>query len=130
MCLLDEVVHWNEVRISCRIGGHRDPNNPLRAAGRLGVVCGIEYAAQTMAVHGALSHGAGSPAAGFLAAVRNVQMLIDRLDDVAGALICDAVRAAGDHVTALYDFELRSSTVCLLRGRATVVLQGNAESKP
>ncbi|GAC1302403.1 MAG: hypothetical protein NVSMB10_03310 [Steroidobacteraceae bacterium] len=141
MCLLDEVVHWNEVRISCRIGGHRDPDNPLRAAGRLGIVCGIEYAAQTMAVHGALSHGAGlprtagapaagAPAAGFLAAVRNVQMLIDRLDDVAGELICDAVRAAGDHVTALYDFELRSSTVCLLRGRATVVLQRNAESKP
>ena len=81
MCLLDEVVSWDAARISCRAVSHRDPDHPLRAHGRLGVACGVEYAAQAMAVHGALassalavhsgSHGGPpmtpTPAAGFLA---------------------------------------------------------------
>ena len=136
MCLLDEVIAWSAERISCRSGTHRDADNPLRAYGRLGIACGIEYAAQAMAVHGALvaggapeagtglGHGAplaGAPAAGFLAAVRNVRFHALRLDDVQGDLICDAVRMAGDATTALYEFELRSEAALLLRGRATVV---------
>jgi predicted hotdog family 3-hydroxylacyl-ACP dehydratase len=131
MCLLDEVIAWSGAGISCRSSTHREVDNPLRAYGRLGVACGIEYAAQAMAVHGALvaasssaDHGAplaGSPAAGFLAAVRGVRFHSLRLDDVQGDLICDAVRMAGDATTALYEFELRSEAALLLRGRATVV---------
>jgi predicted hotdog family 3-hydroxylacyl-ACP dehydratase len=145
MCLLDEVIAWSAARVSCRSSTHREPDNPLRAYGRLGIACGIEYAAQAMAVHGALvgggaaagdpvvgtpaasanlGHGAplsGTPAAGFLAAVRNVRFHALRLDDVQGDLICDAVRMAGDATTALYEFELRSVAVRLLWGRATVV---------
>ncbi len=136
MCLLDEVIAWSAVRVSCRSNTHREADNPLRACGRLGIACGIEYAAQAMAVHGALVAGgapaagadldngaplAGAPAAGFLAAVRNVRFHALRLDDVQGDLICDAVRMAGDATTALYEFELRSEAALLLRGRATVV---------
>ena len=130
MCLLDEVIDWSAARVSCRSGTHREPDNPLRAFGRLGIACGIEYAAQAMAVHGALVAGgaslagapaAGTPAAGFLAAVRDVRFHSLRLDDVRGDLICDAVRMAGDATTALYQFELRSDAAPLLRGRATVV---------
>jgi predicted hotdog family 3-hydroxylacyl-ACP dehydratase len=124
MCLLDEVIAWSAARVSCRSSTHREADNPLRAHGRLGVACGIEYAAQAMAVHGALVAGApaaGAPAAGFLAAVRDVRFHSLRLDDVQGDLICDAVRMAGDATTALYEFELRSEAALLLRGRATVV---------
>jgi predicted hotdog family 3-hydroxylacyl-ACP dehydratase len=137
MCLLDEVIAWSAERVSCRSSTHRDADNPLRAYGRLGIACGIEYAAQAMAVHGALvapassstaegspmagAPAAGSPAAGFLAAVRGVRFHSLRLDDVQGDLICDAVRMAGDATTALYEFELRSDAALLLRGRATVV---------
>ena len=131
MCLLDEVIAWSAARVSCRSSTHREADNPLRAYGRLGIACGIEYAAQAMAVHGALvaassaaDHGApltGSPAAGFLAVVRDVRFQSLRLDDVQGDLICDAVRMAGDATTALYEFELRSDTALLLSGRATVV---------
>jgi predicted hotdog family 3-hydroxylacyl-ACP dehydratase len=124
MCLLDEVIAWSAVRVSCRSSTHREADNPLRAHGRLGVACGIEYAAQAMAVHGALVAGApaaGAPAAGFLAAVRDVRFHSLRLDDVQGDLICDAMRMAGDATTALYEFELRSEAALLLRGRATVV---------
>ena len=56
MCLLDEVVDWSAERIRCRTRTHCAADNPLRADGRLGVACGIEYAAQAMAVHGALAH--------------------------------------------------------------------------
>ena len=54
MCLLDEVLAWNEQRIVCSAVSHTSPENPLRLAGRLGSANGVEYAAQAMAVHGAL----------------------------------------------------------------------------
>jgi predicted hotdog family 3-hydroxylacyl-ACP dehydratase len=132
MCLLDEVIAWSAARVSCRSNTHRDADNPLRAYGRLGIACGVEYAAQAMAVHGALVAGGAPPAAGFLAAVRDVRFHALRLDDVRGDLICDAVRMAGDATTALYEFELRSEAALLLRGRAAVVFDAglNQPSRP
>jgi predicted hotdog family 3-hydroxylacyl-ACP dehydratase len=133
MCLLDEVLAWDADRISCLSRSHRAPGNPLRARGRLGVACGIEYAAQAMAVHGALAAGApgaAPPGAGFLAALRGVEFHVLRLDDVAADLICNAVRVAGDRGTALYEFELRSAAAPLLKGRATVVLDPRGQIHP
>ena len=63
------------------------PDHPLRSHGRLGVACGIEYAAQAMAVHGALTGGAGvapaRPRAG-LSRQRcaDVRLHVLRLDDM------------------------------------------------
>jgi predicted hotdog family 3-hydroxylacyl-ACP dehydratase len=127
MCLLDEVVNWGPEQISCRSGGHRAVDHPLRAHGRLGIACGIEFTAQAMAVHGALIAASSNvkPLAGFLARVRGVRLHVARLDDVQSDLICDAVRIAGDQGTALYDFELKSATMRLMSGRATVVLDAN-----
>jgi len=124
MCLLDEVLDWDTDRIRCASGSHGSPDHPLRAHGRLGIACGIEIAAQTMAVHGALSAaGAGEgPRAGLLAGVRSVHMYAARLDDLQADLICEATRMAGDAATALYEFELSSAGAPLIRGRATVVL--------
>ncbi len=128
MCLLDEVVDWSAERISCRSGGHRAADHPLRAHGRLGIACGIEFAAQAMAVHGALVGGANEPRdgpgskplAGILASVRGVRLHVVRLDDVQSDLLCDARRIAGDRGSILYEFELRSATMLLLSGRAAV----------
>ena len=73
MCLLDAVLAWDSGQIHCRASSHRQPDNPLRAAARLGAACGIEYAAQAMAVHGALLAPAGAPPRpGYLASVRSV----------------------------------------------------------
>jgi len=127
MCLIDEVLEWNPERIRCTSGGHRAADHPLRAHGRLGVACGVEIAAQTMAVHAALI-GARSdtrPSAGLLASLRAVRMHVQRLDDVRSELICDAVRVAGDGNTALYEFELRAAARRLLSGRAAVVLDAH-----
>jgi len=124
MCLLDQVLDWEDDRIRCASGGLRAADHPLRAHGRLGIACGIEIAAQTMAVHGALSAGDSSsrPRAGLLAGVRSVRMYAARLDDAQTDVICEATRVAGDERTALYEFELSCAGSTLLRGRATVVL--------
>jgi predicted hotdog family 3-hydroxylacyl-ACP dehydratase len=129
MCLLDEVTEWDARRIRCRSGTHRLPDHPLRSHGRLGIACGIEYAAQAMAVHGALAGGAAlagfqgkaGPEAGFLASLRDVRLQVLRLDDIEADLVCEAALVAGGAGSALYEFALRSEARRLLSGRATVV---------
>ncbi|MDB6097882.1 MAG: hypothetical protein JWN58_585 [Gammaproteobacteria bacterium] len=128
MCLLDEVIEWNAGRIRCRTGTHRALDNPLRSHERLGCACGIEYAAQAMALHGALNGGAVSQV-GLLASVRDVRLFVLRLDDIEADLICEATHLAGDNLTALYEFELRDHERSLLSGRATVVLDAARRSK-
>jgi predicted hotdog family 3-hydroxylacyl-ACP dehydratase len=126
MCLIDEVREWNQERIRCASGGHRAPDHPLRAHGRLGAACGIEIAAQAMAVHAALTSGTDArPSGGLLASLRAVRMHVARLDDVQTELICDAVRVAGDGSTALYEFELHAEARRLLSGRAAVVIDAH-----
>jgi predicted hotdog family 3-hydroxylacyl-ACP dehydratase len=136
MCLLDEIVLWDAQRIICRSGTHRALDNPLRAQQRLGIACGIEYAAQAMALHGALaSSGGGGEGSsvrtevGLLAGVRDLHMHVARLDDLEGDLICEATHVAGDSLTALYKFALRFGRRDLLTGRATVVLDAGGRFK-
>jgi predicted hotdog family 3-hydroxylacyl-ACP dehydratase len=128
MCLLDKVLAWDAHHIRCSTGTHRALDNPLRSHGRLGVASGIEYAAQAMALHGALSGagvGANAGAAsqvGLLASVRDVRLHVLRLDDIEADLLCEVTHLAGDDLTALYEFALRDKDKCLLGGRASVVL--------
>jgi predicted hotdog family 3-hydroxylacyl-ACP dehydratase len=134
MCLLDEVLSWDATRIRCRSTTHRAADNPLRAHGRLGAACGIEYAAQAMAVHGALVaasaplastvatsvRGTMGAALGFLASVRNVVLYVPQLDDLEADLIASAQRITGDGRTVLYEFTVCTSAP-LLSGRASIV---------
>jgi len=123
MCLLDAVVDWSKTAIFCRAFSHTDPGNPLRAVGRLGAANGIEYAAQAMAVHGALLAASSDvPRQGYLASVRGVQLHVARLDDLPGELNITAERLSGDGNHVLYQFALGHAGGCLLEGRATVVL--------
>lgn len=123
MCLLDEVLSWDEVRIRCRATSHRLADNPLRAHGRLGAACGVEYAAQAMAVHGAImAHLAGTQArAGLLTSVRNLVLRVSRLDDLESDLIAIAERLAGDEGSTLYEFTVSCGGRELLSGRASIV---------
>jgi predicted hotdog family 3-hydroxylacyl-ACP dehydratase len=127
MCLLDEVLRWDVTRIECRSATHRALDNPLRAQGRLGSVCGIEYAAQAMAVHGALiAPGTSTPSLGYLAGVRRVVLHVARLDDVETDLFISGERINGDEATVVYEFSVRSEAAALLSGRATIVLNAAA----
>jgi predicted hotdog family 3-hydroxylacyl-ACP dehydratase len=127
MCLLDAVRSWDGDSIRCEASSHTAPDHPLRAHGRLGAACGIEYAAQAMAVHGALvaenaAGGSSAPRAGYLVGVRGVSLYVERLDTIAGPLAVSAQRITGDANTVLYSFTLQAGARELLSGRATVVL--------
>ena len=123
MCLLDRVESWDEARIVCLANSHRFADNPLRHAGRLGIANGIEYAAQAMAVHGALLAGDdAAPAAGFLTSVRGVHWHQQRLDDLEHELEIRAERLSGNELTVLYEFSLHCAGILLLSGRASVML--------
>jgi len=123
MCLLDAVLRWDAGSIVCSASSHTRPDNPLRAQDALGIANGIEYAAQAMAVHGALLAGSETaPAAGFLASVRDVRWQAPRLDDRAAPLQVHAERLSGDGTTILYSFHLQAGDSTLLSGRASVLL--------
>ena len=123
MCLLAAVVDWSPDSISCRAVGHTDPANPLRAEGRLGAATGIEYAAQAMALHGALLAGvAERPRQGYLTSVRGVRLHIARLDGLPGELDVQAERLSGDANRILYRFSVGHAGDCLVEGRAAVIL--------
>jgi predicted hotdog family 3-hydroxylacyl-ACP dehydratase len=124
MCLLDAVIDWDGTRIACRAETHRAPDNPLRREGRLGILCGIEYAAQAMAVHGALCDAdtIEPPRAGFLASLRDVSWHAARLDLLAGPLMVTAERLHGEAGRMIYGFALHHADRLLLDGRAAVVL--------
>ena len=132
MCLLDAVLSWSGEGIRCETRSHADPAHPLRAYGRLGAACGVEYAAQAMAMHGALvAEGLGRPPAetqsrgGYLAGLRAVTLHVERLDDVPGPLTVAAQRITGDANTVLYSFTLDAGNQPLLSGRAIVVLDAS-----
>lgn len=129
MCLLDGVASWDDGRIECQATSHLDPANPLRHDGRLGIANGIEYAAQAMAVHGALLAGdAKRPAAGFLTSVRGVRWHRERLDDLDGPLTVRAERLSGNEANILYSFSLHCAGRLLLEGRASVMLDAGDKS--
>jgi predicted hotdog family 3-hydroxylacyl-ACP dehydratase len=124
MCLLDRLQRWSATEIHCSARSHHDADNPLRSAGGLLAPCAIEYAAQAMALHGALAAPQGEPpSAGYLASVRGVRCAVARLDTVYGDLQIHAERQAGNAHQVLYRFRVQDARGALLvEGRATVVL--------
>ena len=123
MCLLDEVVSWDALKIRCTTRTHRDPRNPMRSRDELPALCGIEYAAQAMAVHGGLAGTvAAKPRAGYLVSVRDVVCRRQRLDDLEGELVVDAEQLMGDARGVMYRFSISAGETEILSGRATVVL--------
>ena len=122
MCLLDAVESWDESGIACTSLSHLIENHPLRKHGKLHALTGIEYAAQAMAVHGALVAGEVTPRPGYLAALREVTLSKQQLDDISLALHIYATRLAGDTQHLLYAFKICAGSLDILSGRAAVVL--------
>ena len=133
MCLLDAVRAWDARYVLCTAQSHRSSTNPLRQYGRLGVACGIEYAAQAMAVHGALRASglpATAPHPGMLISAREVRWHVARLDTVATELLVRATCHAADTNLLRYAFELRAEEQVLIEGQATVMLNVQTPSIP
>ena len=132
MCLLAKVNEWDDTKISCTATSHRNANNPLRAYSQLGIASGIEYAAQAMAIHGALSvlenttENQARPKAGYLISVRGVNMHVDRLDNIEEDLLVSAACIMANENNMLYEFSVSAGGELLLDGRAAVVLDVDA----
>jgi predicted hotdog family 3-hydroxylacyl-ACP dehydratase len=137
MCLLDRLEGWTADAVHCSATGHGDPTHPMRTRGGLLAPCAIEYAAQAMALHGALvaeslpGGGPAAPTPGFIASVRGVRFGVERLDTVEGALQVFAERLSGDDRQVLYAFRLTDAADRLLaEGRAVVVLNTPLAARP
>ena len=124
MCLLDSVLSWDDVHIVCTTHSHRAPDNPLRRDGRLHAICGVEYAAQAIALHGGLAGGASArPRVGYLASLRDLACRLPYFDAVEGDLLVEAEQLVDEGSRVIYRFALSSKAVEVMSGRAAVVLE-------
>lgn len=128
MCLLDSVSDWDEESIRCRAISQALEDNPLRHNGVVAAINGVEYAAQAMAIHGALlDDDQESPSIGYLAAVRGVKLESRSLHQESELLI-SCHRLAGDANGFIYEFEVNGDSSLLLSGRATVIIQASTNA--
>jgi predicted hotdog family 3-hydroxylacyl-ACP dehydratase len=130
MSLLDTVVAWDDTHLHATAISHRDPYNPLRSDGILRAVHLCEYAAQATAVHGALAaRQAGMRSApGLLVALREVELHIARIDDLAGALDVHVTKLLDDAAGVQYAFHVDHGGVRLAAGRVAILHTANADA--
>jgi predicted hotdog family 3-hydroxylacyl-ACP dehydratase len=129
MCLLERVTSWNEEQIHCEAINHRDTNHPLAQNGTLDVMVAIEYAAQAMAVHGALigemttaDPTSTQPKVGYLASVREVECNLSELHNLPSPLHIEATRLHSEDTRILYSFKVMAGDTLCAEGRAAVVM--------
>lgn len=125
MCLLDAVCAWDDARIHARTNSHRRASNPLRRNGQLHAVHLCEYGAQAMAVHGALlarAHGATAKP-GYLVSLREIDLHVQRIDDLPEALSVMAERLLHTANSWQYTFRIEHEGTIVASGRAAVLLR-------
>lgn len=130
MCLLERVIQYDSEHIVCGSYSHLQRPHALEHQQRIAAVHLCEYGAQAAAVHGALLAAARDERApqGWLVALRDVQLVIDYLDEHPGM--------HGDpqlelHITArlqhssaggcMYAFDACLEQQVLVSGKATIM---------
>jgi predicted LPLAT superfamily acyltransferase/predicted hotdog family 3-hydroxylacyl-ACP dehydratase len=123
MCLLERVLEWDDRSILCRSNTHRDTANPLRRDGQLSAVHALEYGAQAAAVHGGLRARAagGTAAPGYVAAFRDAQLHVKRIDDLDAPLQVRATRLFGDQASTVYECRVSAGDVVIAEGRIAIM---------
>ena len=124
MCLLISVLRYDTQSILCTTNTHRLKDNPLKESGLLRAVCGIEYAAQAMALHCALgaSKQEDNVRGGRLASVRSAEFFVRNLHDIEDDLEILATLEMGNDRNMIYAFSIITATRKILSGKATIVL--------
>lgn len=130
MCLLDKVLHWDQSNIHCQASSHRSPNHPLREPRGLASVHAIEYAAQTMAVHGGLLilEQGGSPSPGYVVALKQVRLHVRWLHDIPDILHIQAQALLQSSAAMIYRFHVNAAGNAIAEGRITVMNQTGTTS--
>ena len=129
MCLLDRALFWDETRILCESARHRGAANPLRRDGMLPAICGLEFAFQAMALHGALRAGEAQ-GVGFVSSLREVTLGVERLDDIAAMLRIEAEALVAEPGGFIYRFDISAEGCSLLAGQAAVILPDRRRGVP
>lgn len=123
MHLLDGVSALEEAWLEAWSEGHRAPDHPLRADGRLPASAAIEYASQAIATHTALvSIARARPPIGYLAVLSGVRWACTRLDDVPGRLSVRVERLSATRTGLLYDFAVSGPDGPLVSGQQLIAL--------
>ena len=126
MSLLDQVVSFDSGSIVCASQSHLSDENPLRVGAKLSALNAIEYGAQAMALHSALS---GHITEGsYLVAARDVELSRSWLDDVPGSLQVSATQIMRDAQAAIYKFSVSAEELVLVTGRLTVMFSVETKS--
>ncbi|MDH5428817.1 MAG: 3-hydroxylacyl-ACP dehydratase [Nitrospirota bacterium] len=126
MCLLSSVTHWDSSSINCRTSTHRHQDNPLQQHGVLGILCGLEYAAQAMGVHVGLTQNISehNASVGYLGAIRDIQVNQPTFQQIAEDLTIEAHLLLEQHMSFIYAFSIKAREEILLQGRASIFIQG------
>ena len=122
MCLLEDVVEWEDSRIVLTTRTHQSMDNPLRIDGQLRAVHLCEYGAQAMAVHGALKAAPGRAPPGMLVSLRSVTFACEYIHDLAGPLRVEAVCLQATESSQQYSFRITHDDQVVAEGRAAVLL--------
>ena len=121
MCLLDRVLQWDASSIRCSATSHRDQDNPLREAGGLATLAGIEYAAQAAAVHSTLLLNETVPRSGVLAALKNVNATQLWLHEIADDIVVEANLLHRDPAGGIFSFAVLAGETRVLSGQFTLM---------
>lgn len=123
MCLIDKVVSWDDLNITCYSDTHKDITNPLRNSEILPMSSLIEYGAQAMAIHGGLlaKKSGDKIKEGYLAALREVKMVSGDASKINSALCIEATQKMASQGNMIYSFSVKENNKVLVSGRATVV---------
>ena len=130
MCLLDRVLYWDAHGIRCSATSHRDQDNPLREAGGLAALAGMEYAAQAAAVHSALLFDEAVPRSGVLAALKNVTASRLWLHEINEDIVVEASLLHGDPTGGIFAFAVFADEERVLSGQFTLMYIDKAREQP
>ncbi len=130
MCLLDAVESWDSSGIVCIATSHQKRPHPLRNKEQLHSICGLEYAAQAMAVHVGLTSPPPtiSSTIGYLGGVRELRIGTSRLDSHMDPLRIFADLLFSQAHNFMYYFKITSNEKSLLSGRASIFIQYKTET--
>ena len=119
MCLIDQVIDWDEQHICCSSRSHLEHSNPLIEDGELSTIHLLEYGAQVIAIHGGLLSQKTVP--GFLAAIRNARIHCHKLQEIHQELTINATAIGLTSDGAIYEFQISSAMDMLIEARATII---------
>lgn len=117
MVLIEEILRWDPKSILCSTESHRSITNPLRREGILPAIHGIEYGAQSVAIHAALL---GKDGERVLGGVRDLKASVSRLDLIQRKIMIVARWEWQSAMGSIASFELREDARILVSGRVIV----------